>query len=385
MVDHLRSTSGLKVLHVYRTYFPDPTGGLQEAIRQICLATAKHGVTSRVFTLARRPEPRVITREEAEVHRFPLHFEVSSSGFSLSALEGYRALAREADVLHFHFPWPFADLLHLLSGIVRPCLVTYHSDIIRQRGLRRLYEPLMVRFLGHVDRVVATSTNYADSSTVLASMQHKLRIIPLALDEASYPAIDTELCRRLEARYGRDYFIFVGVLRYYKGLPYLLEALNGTGLRAVIVGAGPEGVHIEKSARRMGLEGVQFAGHVDNRTKVALIALSRAMVFPSCARSEAFGVSLLEASMLRRPMITTDIKTGTTYVNIHGQTGLVVPPADPNALRKAMRRLHADPDLAARLGAGARQRFEQLFNAETLGARYVDIYRELARRPAANA
>jgi rhamnosyl/mannosyltransferase len=231
-----------------------------------------------------------------------------------------------------------------------------------------------------MDRVVATSPNYAETSPVLATLRHKLDVIPIGLDETSYPPVDEALVGELEGDYGRDFFVFVGVLRYYKGLRYLLQTLQGTALRVVIVGSGPERDRLEQMAGLLGLTGVRFAGQVDDRTKVALISLSRAMVFPSCARSEAFGVALLEAAMLRRPMITTEVGSGTSYVNRDGETGLVVPPADPAALREAMLRLERDSGLAERMGEGARRRFERLFAAEAMGEGYVALYRELTQR-----
>ena len=56
----------MRVLHVYRTYFPDTQGGLEEAIRQICASTKVHGVENRVFMLSRNPQPAIINRPEVD-------------------------------------------------------------------------------------------------------------------------------------------------------------------------------------------------------------------------------------------------------------------------------------------------------------------------------
>ncbi len=63
----------MRILHVYRTYFPDTQGGLEEAIRQICINTGEHGVESRVFMLSSNPNPPIVKLPEAQVHRFPLN------------------------------------------------------------------------------------------------------------------------------------------------------------------------------------------------------------------------------------------------------------------------------------------------------------------------
>ena len=78
--------------------------------------------------------------------------------------------------------------------------------------------------------------------------------------------------------------------------------------------------------------------------------------------------------MAGKPLITAEIGTGTSYVNRDRETGLVVPPADPEALRKAMDQLHGDPGLAEAMGTAARKRYEMLFTADKMGEDYFRIY-----------
>lgn len=367
----------LRVLHVYRTYFPELQGGLQESIRQICFATRSRGITSRVFALSRQPEPRVIRREEADVYRFPLHLEIASAGFSAGAFRGFKALVEWADLVNYHFPWPFADLLHIVGRVKKPVVVTYHSDIVRQKVLLPLYQPLMEHFLGQADRIVATSPEYARTSPLLKRFADKVEIIPIALDESTYPRADEQRIARLSRDVGQDFFLFVGVLRYYKGLHILLDAVRDTDLPVVVVGEGPERPHLERTIDAFRMNNVQLLGYVDDRDKVALLRLARAIVFPSYLRSEAFGVTLLEGAMYAKPLISCEIGTGTSYVNRDGETGLVVPPGDPAALRAAMLRLTEDAALATRLGRGARARYDRLFAGTQMGERYALLYDEL--------
>ena len=128
-----------------------------------------------------------------------------------------------------------------------------------------------------------------------------------------------------------------------------------------------------------------FTGHVSDDVKVALIRLSRAIVFPSYLRSEAFGVTLLEGAMFGRPLISTEVGTGTSHVNVDGETGIVVPPGSAPALRQAMDDLHAQPTTAERYGQGARARYEALFTGDLMARRYVNIYRTLLEEKDATA
>jgi rhamnosyl/mannosyltransferase len=376
----------LKVLHAYRTYFPDSQGGLEEVIRQICLGTGCNGVTSRVFTLSDEPFPQRLPRVEADVIRVHKTFEIASCGFALTGIRRFIKEVAWADIVHYHYPWPFSDMLYLMAGRNKPAVLTYHSDIVRQKLLLSVYRPLMTRYLGAMDRIIATSPNYLATSEILSEFEDKVEVIPIGLEEPTFPALgmDNEQVADARARYGRDFFLFVGVLRYYKGLHILLEAIQGAPYRVVIVGAGPVEAELKQQAARLGLDNITFAGFLPDQEKMALFQLCRAVVFPSYLRSEAFGVTLLEGAMNSRALISAEVGSGTSHVNIHNETGLVVPPSDPAALRDAMDRLHADPELAANMGAMARRRYETLFTGRAMGAKYAEVYRRvLARRQAA--
>ena len=84
--------------------------------------------------------------------------------------------------------------------------------------------------------------------------------------------------------------------------------------------------------------------------KIALLHLCYGFIFPSHLRSEAFGISLLEAATVGRPMISCEIGTGTTFVNAANETGLVINPGSPLALREAMQYLLDNPAIAAKMG-----------------------------------
>jgi rhamnosyl/mannosyltransferase len=369
----------MKVLHVYRTYFPDTQGGLEEVIRQICLGTGARGVTSRVFTLSDEPYPRRLPRVEAEVIRVNKSFEIASCGFALSGIRRFIREVEWADIVHYHYPWPFSDMLYLLAGRGKPAVLTYHSDIVRQKALLALYRHLMEHYLGCMNRIVATSPNYFATSEVLNRFADKVEVIPIGLDEPSYPPVDKRN-RDIDFardRYGEGFFLFVGVLRYYKGLHILLEAVQGMPYKVVIVGAGPVEAELREQARRLSLDNVSFAGFISDREKMALFHLCRAVVFPSYLRSEAFGVTLLEGAMSSKPLISAEVGSGTSHINVDGETGLVVEAGSSEALRAAMDVLHREPALAEDMGCKARERYELLFTGRLMGKRYADLYTQI--------
>lgn len=365
----------MKVVHVYRTYFPDTQGGLEEMIRQLCREI--EGVENRVFTLSPDPLPREQLIDGVRVYRAKRHFEVASNSISLSCFAEFRRQLEWADLVHYHFPWPYADVLHLLCGQGKPSILTYHSDIVRQQRLLTLYKPLMNHFLGGQQRIVATSPNYVETSPVLQEFRDRVSVIPIGIDKPRFCEPSQALRETMAVKYGRDFFLFVGVLRYYKGLHFLIEAARDSDLPVVIAGAGPSEAELRQQVADAGMRNVVFTGFVSNEEKWALYQLCRAVVFPSHLRSEAFGVTLLEGAMNGCPLITTNVGTGTSFVNIDGETGFVVPPADTSALRKVMMNLAGDRALAQKMGAAAADRYRERFTAAKMAAAYRSLYTEV--------
>jgi rhamnosyl/mannosyltransferase len=357
----------MRVLHVFKTFWPDTFGGIERTIDTIARATASHGIDSEVLSLSRKPRNDPGAFNGYRTTKARLDVEIASTGFSREAFSVYREAASRADIVHYHFPWPFMDVLHLSVRHGLPSIVTYHSDVVRQSWLNLLYTPLMRRFLRSMDAIVATSPNYRNSSRVLARYPGKTHVIPIGLDPSAYPTPETACLEAIRREYPDGFFFFVGVPRYYKGLDSLVEASRISG-RPVIVAGGAE---------RSASANVHFIGAIDEAEKVALLQACTAFVFPSNQRSEAYGLALLEAAMLGRPMISCEIGTGTSYINIDGETGRVVPPDDPNALAAAMEEIAHDGELAARWGVAGRTRFLQKFTAERMGAAYTSLYFEI--------
>lgn len=369
----------MKVLHVYKTYYPDTVGGVEQVIRGLIRGSQAAGVQADVLVLSPAvTKQQTITVDGVVVHRLPTSIEVASTPFSITLAARFGQLIAPYDLLHYHFPWPFGDLLHAIAGHRKPSLVTYHSDIVKQKWLKLAYSPLMNWYLGHVNAIAPTSPGYLATSQDLAPYHDKCTVIPLGLDVTAYPAPDERAIRANEAQFGERYFAFVGVFRYYKGLQFLIEAAGSVAANIVLIGDGPLRAQYQQEVTRRGLTNVHFAGLVSDQSKVDILAGAYGFVFPSHLRSEAFGLGLAEAAMLGKPMISCEIGTGTSFVNLDGETGLVVSPADPAALAAAMNALLADPTLAATFGAAARVRFDQYFSQSTMVDEYLKLYRRIA-------
>jgi rhamnosyl/mannosyltransferase len=230
-----------------------------------------------------------------------------------------------------------------------------------------------------MDAIVSNAPGYAESSPVLKSsvIGPRVRQIPLGIEESSYNA---EADNKILARLGlanEPFVLFLGALRYYKGLHVLLDAARHLRGKVVIAGSGPEGPALKSQVDRLGLQNAIFAGQISESEKMALLGACRALVLPSHLRSEAYGMVLVEASMFGKPMVTCEIGTGTSFINQHMETGFVVSPETPRELAEAINTLLADDELAKRYGRAARQRYQARFSGSALGQAYAQLYRDV--------
>ena len=96
------------------------------------------------------------------------------------------------------------------------------------------------------------------------------------------------------------------------------------------------------------------------------------------AKSEAFGIVQLEAMACGKPVVSTNIPTGISFVNEDGKTGTIVPPKDADALAKAINTLLDDPALREKYGKYAKERVKREFTREVMIHRIMEVYRRMA-------
>ncbi|MFV9876048.1 MAG: glycosyltransferase [Rickettsiales endosymbiont of Dermacentor nuttalli] len=367
----------MHILHFYKTSVPDTIGGVQKFIDELATNTATVGLQNTVLALTTKSEVTHYTINGYQVCLIPQLFEFASTPFSWKILKYFKKFVEEADIIHYHFPWPFADIVHLLTCVKKPTLLTYHSDIVKQKYLSKLYHPLMLYFLKKVNKIVATSPNYVQSSKILSLFANKTSVIPLALDKQNYPIPSKEVIGYWQNKFPNKFFLFTGVLRYYKGLNFLIEAAKYVNVPILIVGSGKIESELRSLVNTLGVHNIHFLGQLSEENKTALLMLCYAFVFPSHLRSEAFGLSLLEAAMFEKPMISCEIGTGTSYINYMNHTGHVVPPADSLALAHAMQFFLDNPEQVAIMGHNAAVRYNSVFTTEKMSTEYIMLYKEL--------
>lgn len=367
----------MKILHFYKTYHSGAFGGVEKVIDQIAQGTSSFGVQNEILSLSHEKPNKTFEVNGQKIHHCHINFEISSTPFSFSAISKFRQLSAQADIIHYHFPYPFADMLHFITAMKKPSLVSYHSDIVKQKFLLKLYHPLMMRFLSSMEHIVVASPNYLQSSNILTNFKNKTSIIPYGLEKKSYPKVSTKKKKVWLDRFGGRFFLFTGALRYYKGLHLLIKAAQNSNYPIVILGGGALEQELKDLAKKLSVNNIHFVGNLPEQDKVELLEACYAFVFPSHLRSEAFGISLLEAAMYGKSLISCEIETGTSYINIDKKTGLIVPPNDLSALKNAMDYIWNNPKKAEKMGALAQKRYYDLFTAEKMSKSYYQLYKRL--------
>lgn len=369
----------MKVLHVFKTFLPDSYGGIQQVIHNLASHTQPFGVENRVLTLTHQ-EPRTdVDPNGFTIIRYQCDLYLASTGFSWQFFKNFKKEVEWADVVHMHFPWPFADLCYELARVRKPTVLSYHADIVKQARLNTLYQPLLNRYFSHVDVICAASPGLLRTSPVLKRYKDKARLVTYGIQQADRLAEDDPEVLRWRSQFGERFFFFLGALRYYKGLHVLIEALKGRDYPVVIAGKGAEADTLKAQAHAAGLKNLHFLPNVSVEQKSSLMRAAYGFVFPSHLSSEAFGIVLAEAAQQGTPMISCDLGTGTSYVNQNELTGLVVPPSDAQAFGAAMDTFWQHPDRVRAWGANALKHFDAHFKAEVMAKEYLAVYQSVLK------
>ena len=278
-----------------------------------------------------------------------------------------------ADVVHLHHPNPSAFLSYLASGHRGRLVVTYHSDVVQQRLLNIVYDPIVRAVLRRADAIIVSSQEYLDTSPMLERFRDRCVVIPMAIDPERFLSADPAAVADIRERYGDRIVLAVGRLVYYKGLEFLVRAMRQVRGHALIVGQGPAREALEAEAQALGVaDRVTLLGHVPDTRPYYHAA--RVFALPSHRRSEAFGIVQLEAMAAGIPVVNANIPSGVPGVSVHGLTGETVTAADPVALAAALNRLLDDPALAARLGAAGRRRVQDRYSLDGMTKRTLAVY-----------
>jgi len=365
----------VRVLHLYKDYYP-VVGGMENHIRMLAEGAVKRGLEVTVLVTSLTHSTEILQMNGVKIIKAGRLATFSSTPLSFSLLSWVRRL--KPDITHLHFPYPWGEIAHLMFGHSQRTVITYHSDIVRQKNLLKLYRPVLGRLLARADCIIATSPNYIHSSAHLSKVADKCVVIPLGVNVEPFLKARTEAVRGLRSEHQPPLLLFVGLLRYYKGLEYLIRAMTHVNARLLVVGSGPMAEQWRSLTASLHLQDkIFFFGRVENEDLPTYYQACDLFVLPASHRSEAFGAVQVEAMACGKAVISTELGTGTSYVNVHGETGLVVPARDRGALAEAINRLLSDEELRTEMGRKGRERARREFSHQIMIDRVLALYESL--------
>lgn len=355
----------IRILEVNKAYYPH-VGGIESLVKQYAEEFSKK---SDLRVLVCRGDMGKTSYQKingVKVIRAGSMGTYFSCPISLSFIRYFKRLSENADVIHINVPFPLADLALLLSGYKGKVVVSWHSDVVKQKKLLLFYKPIMMKFLKRADLILAATQGHIDSSPYISKFREKCCVIPYGINTDEYLKIQKRpvLTEKLADKSNIKVF-FTGRLVYYKGVDVLLKAFRQVkNCELFIAGTGVLEDELKEYAVRHNMKTVHFLGFLPDEDLKCAFADCDIFVLPSTANSEAFGIVQLEAMVYSKPVINTSLPTGVPYVSVDGVSGITVKPSDPVQLARAINILAGDKNLRDAYGKNAFKRVREIFNAE---------------------
>ncbi len=371
----------MRVLQVGK-FYPPHIGGIEVVIFELTEALNSLGIHCDVLCSNHEPYFKVERIKNYVVYRAKSYGKLFSTSVSPQMILLLKRLADSYDIVHLHHPDPMAAISYLLARPSRPKLVFHwHSDILRQKRLFYFYRPFLNAVLRKASVILCTSYDYLRGSEQLEGFKEKCKVVPLGISTEKLRWNPKKVTEIRNSFSGKKIVYSLGRFIYYKGYEYLIEAMKDVREDVVLLlgGEGPLKGHYETLVEKFGLrDRVFFLGRVPQELLGTYYAACDVFCLPSVEKTEAFGLVVIEAMSLGKPVVTTRVEgSGIGWVNLHGVSGLTVPPRDPKALAEAINTLLGDEELYRRLSKGARERFEAEFSSEVMARRTLSLYQEL--------
>jgi glycosyltransferase involved in cell wall biosynthesis len=383
----------LRVLQFGRFNNAEKNGGIERHMQLLCqgLTALDVDVTYLVAGNALTSKTSKISTQFGsydlvEAATFGTFFSTAASPMQvIKALMMHRK--KPFDVVHLHLPNPLAHIVSWLLPRSVKRVITWHSDIIKQKRLLSIYLPFLRRFVSSTDAVIAaTPAHFTSSTQIPASYPNSKRhVIPYGRDfsDLALTPATTQLCDLLKVNAksasttGRIIFA-LGRHVYYKGFDILIEAMQHIDAQLILGGEGPLKAELQQQVERLGIsQKVLFTGSIPEADLAAYFNAGDVFCLPSVAQSEAFGLVQLEAMACGKPVVCTQLNNGVNVVNQAGVTGLAVPVGNTTALAEALNTLLHDDALRSKLGQQAKTHAVSGYSLTAMSNSHVALYHML--------
>ncbi|MBF0555901.1 MAG: glycosyltransferase [Nitrospirae bacterium] len=372
----------MKVLQLGKSY-PPIKGGIETAISNITEGLNERNIRCDVLGSNSENIYCEQTIGQYKIYRTKSYGKIFSLSISPQLINKYLLIKDNYDIIHVHFPDPLAVAAVFLARPKGIIVVHWHSDIIRQRHLVKPFKFLIHWLLNRADAIIASSVIYAKTSEYLRNFSNKTVIIPYGIKTSELKADEDKVAAIRNLYKGKIIIYSLGRLVYYKGFDYLIEAAASLSddYAILIGGDGPLLNKLGKTIDQKRLaDKVFLLGHINSSDMGSYYKACDVFCLPSTERSEAFGIALVEAMSFGKPLVTTNIPTGVSWVNQDSLTGLVVNPGNAAELSQAIKTISTDKQLYHFFSDNCHKRYQSLFSQDKMMDMIVSLYVDLLAR-----
>ncbi|WP_291592768.1 glycosyltransferase family 4 protein [Bacteroides sp.] len=367
----------MKILQIGKFY--PICGGVEKVMYDITVGLSQRQIYCDMLCAAAENHPpgNLLLNQFARILCVPSWKKVASTMLSPAMVYRLRKIRKEYDIIHIHHPDPMACLALFLSGYKGPVVLHWHSDILKQKRLLKLYAPLQNWLMRRAEVIVGTTPVYVRESPFLEDIQRKVTSIPIGVDEMK-PS--SERVSQIREKYAGKKIIFsLGRLVEYKGYEYLIRAARRLSDEYIILigGKGPLWEYLQALIDELGVaDKVKLLGFIEDRELPDYFGACDLFCLSSIWKTEAFGIVQIEAMSCGKPVIAMNIpESGVNWVNMDRFSGLNVKPEDADALAEAITAVLTDKALYEKLSQGARKRYETMFTKELMTELCLNLYR----------
>jgi len=367
----------MRILQISKFYYPE-LGGIERIVQQIAEGISKDmGFEVGVLCCSRNAKGKVEMINGVKIWRAKILCNFWGMPISFQFFNILKQLRTKFDLIDFHHPFPLGDLAIFLFLSRKDLIVHYHSDIVRQKPLEIFVKPFIFNTLKKAKRIIVSNPNLAKTSPYLQKFREKCIVVPFGVEIKKYQRPNLAKVREIKEKY-KDFILFVGRLTYYKGVQYLIKAMRDVNANLVIIGEGKEKTKLKKLTKNLNLEKkIFFLSYQKENDLINFYHASKIFVLPSIYKAEAFGIVLIEAMACKKPVVSTELGTGTSWVNINNQTGLVIPLKNEKALKRAIEFILNNKKIAEEMGEKAFLRIKNIFLEDKMIKEIKKLYQEV--------
>lgn len=366
--------ASLNILQVGKFY--PILGGVEKVMYDLMLGLSERGVRCDMLCATEGKSEEIELNTSAKLILCHALVKAFATMIAPSMIFKLRKICHAYDIIHIHHPDPMACLALLLSGYKGRVVLHWHADILKQKGLLKLYRPLQRWLINRAEHIVGTTPIYLEESPFLSDVQAKTLCVPIGITPSK---ASTDGGHAIRATYAGKKIIFsLGRLVAYKGYEHLIEAARYLSDEYVILigGSGPLREQLQAKIDQLELgDKVKLLGFLGEEQLPAYYEACDLFCLSSVFKTEAFGIVQIEAMSYSKPVVATIIEgSGVHWVNADGVSGLNVPKGNAEALAEAIRTITSDPATYARYAAGAKERYETMFTRDHMIDNILAIY-----------